>query len=357
MHPGWAEIQRIVDDAIARGAASAASVLVAIDGRVEVEHHTGTTRRWDAPGRPTAVPGPPVRATTRFDLASVTKPVVAAALLTELDARGLSASLPASRLLPEFDRPRTRKTTLSHLLSHTAGFAPEWFDRAADPGARRFRSGPLPKVSDGSAHLYSCVGYIWAGLAAEALADAPLDEVVRRRVLEPLGMNDTGYRPDASLRDRIAATEWQPDRGMVHGEVHDETSAALGGVSGNAGLFGTAHDLMRFAEALRTGGMLDGERVLAPAVAAALVTPIDLPDGPDYGQALGPRLGENWMRGLGERVAGHTGFTGTAFVTEPGGRYSVVFLANRVHPTRFPDEMRALRTRVVDRAVRWRDTE
>ncbi|MFC9561317.1 serine hydrolase domain-containing protein [Agromyces sp. NPDC056965] len=345
-----ASIEEIVDHVPDGVLGSAVSVLVAVDGEVVLEHHSGVTRRWDAPGAPNPLAAIPVTTATRFDLASVTKPIVAAALVGELHSQSIDTTLPAAELLPEFEDRRWRATTVAQLLGHTAGLPAEWFDRDPDPGARRFRAGARPERPAGAAHRYSCVGYIWAGLATEALAGAPLDEVVHRRVLGPLGMDSTGFRPAAELRPSIAATELQPTRGLVHGEVHDETAAALGGVSGNAGLFATGRDLLRFSEALRTGGEIDGSRVLPPAVAAALVTPLPLPDDPGFGQALGPRLDEDWMRSLGPRVAGHTGFTGTAFATEPGGRRSVVLLSNRVHPTRSSNDVREVRARVIDAA-------
>ncbi|MRG60001.1 serine hydrolase [Agromyces sp. CFH 90414] len=359
-----AAVIRLIDEASRRGAFTAASAIVAVDGAVVLEHHVGTTRAWDAPGVPARRPGPAVTASTRFDLASITKPLVAAALLAELHARSLDVDLPVAQVLPEFADDagsRHRDLTLGRLLDHTAGFPAEWLDRAPDPGGIRFRRDARPDAPPGSLHRYSCVGYIWAGFALEAIAQAPLAEVVRARVLDPLGMADTGYRPGAGLRTSIAATESQPGRGMVQGEVHDETAWALGGVSGNAGLFGTARDLLRFAEALRTGGLLGGERVLPEPVVAALTSPRPLPgssegDGepeePAYRQALGPRLDDEWMRGLGRTTAGHSGFTGTAFVTEPGGRRSIVFLTNRVHPTRSSTELLALRGRVIDAAAR-----
>ncbi|WP_169053975.1 serine hydrolase domain-containing protein [Agromyces sp. H66] len=341
----------VLEQAAADGAYSAAVVLVTVDGRLVYRHATGDIRSWDAPGVPAGRPWAEADASTRFDLASVTKPIVAAALLAELEARSLEPDLPVAELLDEFRDPALRALTLAQLLTHTAGFPAEWADRDPDPDGARFRARARPTAPPDAAHRYSCVGYIWAGFAAEALADAPLDEVVRARVLDPLGMAQTTYRPEPALRSAIAATEFQPGRGLVHGEVHDETAWALGGVVGNAGLFGTAGDLLRFAESLRTGGHLDGRRLLSPAVATALVTAVPLPSNPGYRQAFGTRLDEHWMRGLGPRTAGHTGFTGTGFVTEPGGRRSVVFLTNRVHPTRSSTELHALRGRVVDLAA------
>jgi CubicO group peptidase (beta-lactamase class C family) len=358
-------LDALIDEALANGAYSAAVALVADDGRLVYEHAVGRVRVWDAVGVPAATPGASVELDTRFDLASVTKPIVAAALLTELHARGLGPDLPVAELLDEFRTPALQRTTITQLLSHTAGFPAEWMDRDPDPGARRFRAGSRPEAPPGTVHRYSCVSYIWAGFALEALANASLDEVVRANVLAPLGMESTGYRPAASSRSSIAATEFQPGRGLVQGEVHDETAWALGGVSGNAGLFGTAADLLRFAEALRTGGRVDGAQVLPAGVVEAMVTPIPLSAGdgvgdgdagaagdPGYGQGLGPRLDEGWMRALGPRTAGHSGFTGTGFVTEPGARRSVVFLTNRVHPARTSTELPALRGRVVEIAAR-----
>ncbi|MEV1131811.1 serine hydrolase domain-containing protein [Agromyces sp. NPDC049794] len=349
--PSLDALDGVLEGALAEGAYSAAVALVALDGQPRYRHAVGCIRSWDAPAVPADRAWPAANASTRFDLASVTKPIVAAALLSELEARGLGPELPVGQLLDEFRDPVLRSVTIAQLLSHTAGFPAEWTDREPDPGGARFRAAARPDASPRSTHRYSCVGYIWAGFVAEALAGAPLDEVVRSRVLDPLGMTQTCYRPDTNQRPAIAATEFQPERGLVHGEVHDETAWALGGVVGNAGLFGTAGDLLRFAEALRLGGRLDGRQVLSPTVAGALVTPVSVPGDPGYGQSLGTRLDEPWMRGLGPRTAGHTGFTGTGFVTEPGGRRSVVFLTNRVHPTRSSIELLALRGRVVDLAA------
>ena len=348
------DIGRLLAKGLRDGVYGAAVVAVAVDGEVVAQHAVGRTRTWDAPGVAAAEEWPATDAATRFDLASITKLVTAATLLTLLDERGADASLPAAEVLPEFAEPGLSGVTLAHLLSHTAGFSPEWPDRSPDAGAVRFRAGARPLDAPGIAHRYSCVGYIWAGLAAEAVGGASLDVLVERCVLAPLGMTETGFRPPPALRAHIAATESQtdPDRGMVQGEVHDETAWALGGAVGNAGLFGTARDLLRLAEALRRP---PGDSALAASVVRAMTTPV-VRAGDGYGQALGPRVDEEWMRGLGDPAVGHTGFTGTALAAEPGGRRSVVFLTNRVHPQRTSAEpIQAMRRRVTDAAAAWGD--
>lgn len=342
---------------------SGAVVAVAVAGEVVSEAVVGSTMLPSPAGEGRAG-APPLAVTTStlYDVASITKLFTAAALLLELDARGLDASLPVAEVLPEFRTGAARGVAVRDLLAHTAGFAPDWRAvGAVTPAAAREQFRRTRPVGDpGRGHRYSCIGYIWAGLLLEELAGDGLDAVVASRVAAPLGLTSTGFRPAASHRGGIAATEVQPGRGLVHGQVHDEAAWALGGVAGNAGLFSTAPDLLRFAEALRTGGMLDGRRVLPAGVVAAMTSPTV--EGPGYGQALGPRIDEAWMlppqghhrvghssvghSSVGHSRVGHTGFTGTSLVTEPGGEVSIVFLSNRVHPSRNGPDIAAVRTAV-----------
>lgn len=346
------DLPELLQQLILPEAGSAAVLLAARDGTVTSRAALGTTRRWDAPGVPTVSPVAAVEISTRFDLASITKTFVAAALLAELDVHGLDPTLALADVLPEFRAPGRDRVTAAHLLSHTAGFAAEWHDRDPDPGARRFRAGAHPLDPAGAVHRYSCVGLIWAGILASELSGAPLDALVERRVLHPLGLKSTGYLPAATERRFIAATEFQPGRGMVQGEVHDETAFALGGVSGNAGIFGTAPDLLRFAEELRSGGGTG----LSPRVVRWLTEPLapeleqgsaSAETGLGYRPTLGLRSGEDWAAAAPGRAVGHTGFTGTLFLTEPAGSWSLVLLTNRVHPSRTQETMLRLRASIV----------
>ena len=337
-----------------RPVASAAVAVVSVDGEVADSAVAGVHSRWGKGGAPTAPT--PTTIHTRFDLASITKLFTAAALLVALDERGLRDGDLVSEVLPEFGSGRARTTTFADLLRHTAGWPAEWPDRVRDDGARqRFRAS-APDTDPGERHRYSCVGYIWAGFAAEAVAGAGLDAVIDRTILAPLGLRDTGYAPPAVLQRSIAATEFQPGRGLVHGEVHDETAWALGGIAGNAGLFGTAPDLLRFAEMLRRGGVADTRRVLPEWAVEAMTAdrlPVAVRERPAYGQALGPRIAEAaWMGSFAKRGAvGHTGFTGTSLLTVPGGSHSVIILTNRVHPSRHGADLGALRRRIADDAA------
>lgn len=347
-----------------RPAFSGAVVLASVDGMVIVSEAVGQVIRWsDDVGSPWNGPAAPVTPQTIFDLASITKLFTAAAALAVLDEHGLDTDAPVADFLPEFRAGVARPTTVRQLLSHTAGWAAEWRGYRGDgDDLARFRT-LRPETAPGERHRYSCVGYIWAGLFAEAVAGQPLDTIVRRVLLDPLGMDSTLYRPGSELRARIAATEFQQPDGVIHGRVHDETANALGGVSGNAGLFSTAEDLLLFAELIRNGGMHRGVRILPAWVAQAMTTDqvgrIPRSEERSYGQGLGPRIDDRTLMGglAGHGAVGHSGFTGTSLVTQPHGRISLVFLSNRVHPSRHWTDLREFRELVGDEVAKLQEPQ
>ncbi len=136
---------------------------------------------------------------------------------------------------------------------------------------------------------------------------------------------------------RTAATEYQadPPRGLVRGQVHDENAWSLGGVAGEAGVFSTADDLARLGQTLLNGGTYGGNRILSEDSVAKMLTNYN-GAFPGNAHGLGFELDQRWyMAGLSSpRTAGHTGFTGTSLVIDPGSRSVVVLLTNRVHPSR-----------------------
>ena len=161
-------------------------------------------------------------------------------------------------------------------------------------------------------------------------------------------MQDTRFLPPVELRPRIAPTENDPWRGRVlRGEVHDENAAAMGGVSGHAGLFSTADDLVRFAQMLLRGGA----GLLRPET-IALFTRTQNPSFSS--RALGwdtPSPASSAGTKLSAHAFGHTGFTGTSIWIDPEQDLFVILLTNRVHPTRANELIREVRPRVADLAV------
>jgi uncharacterized protein YbbC (DUF1343 family) len=196
-----------------------------------------------------------------------------------------------------------------------------------------------PLADPGARFIYSDVNYILLGEVVERLAGdedgkrVPLDEFARKHIFAPLGMNDTGFRPEGKLKARAAPTEQRNGRWLV-GEVHDPRAHLLGGVAGHAGLFGTADDLAIFARMLLSGGQCRGRRILSPATVRLMTTARPVPGGLrspgwDVRTAFSKNRGELFS---GDTGFGHTGFTGTSLWIDPDTATAVIFLSNRVHP-------------------------
>lgn len=275
---------------------------------------------------------------TVFDIASITKLFTSIATLQQAEAGKVRLDAPVATYLPEFGANGKESITVQQLLTHTSGLQSEaqlW----KLPPEQRIPSimSLTPEKPPGSAYEYSDPNMITLGLLVERVAGAPLDEVVRGRIAEPLGMDDTGYNPPPEQLDRIAATEFQtdPQRGMVRGRPQDENAWSLGGVAGQAGIFSTADDLAVLGQALLNGGAYQGNRILTVNSVDQMLTNYN-GAFPGDSHGLGFELDQRWyMAGLSSpRTAGHTGFSGTSLVLDPLSRSVAVLLTNRVHPTR-----------------------
>jgi CubicO group peptidase (beta-lactamase class C family) len=196
-------------------------------------------------------------------------------------------------------------------------------------------------------------------------------------------MTDTRYLPPAEWGPRIAPTEADPWRGRVlRGEVHDENAARLDGVSGHAGLFSSARDLLRFADWMlaseqrerATGkrepegqlsegdvrcpsampGFVPGSRFPVPDLPVReFTTRQDLPPGSSRALGWETPSGESSAGHLMSRLSfGHTGFTGTSIWVDPTRCLAIVLLSNRVHPTRANTRWGPVRALVADAVVR-----
>ena len=339
---------------VASGQTPGAIVQVSVNGRRHEPVAVGSLASIDATGAPLQS-REPVTVETRYDLASVTKLYSALTALRLVDAGVLSLHEPVATALPHF---ADGTATLRHLLTHTSGLPPTWDGWRARPAPDRAAAitaiTSLPPVTaPGTAYEYSCLGYITTMALAESVTGRPWDDLVHKLVLDPLGLTDTGFTP---IGDTIAPTEYQPelDRGLVRGVVHDETAAALGGVSANAGLFATVGDLLSFGEAMNSGFA----GLLAPETAAAFagdeladILP-SLAAKPAWGQGLGPRMGQaSWMTSRLPTAIGHNGFTGPSVLADPSSGLVVAFLTNRVHPSRTASDGNAIRLAVHEAVV------
>jgi CubicO group peptidase (beta-lactamase class C family) len=247
--------------------------------------------------------------------------------------------------------------TVRHLLTHSSGLAataPLYQEIQGRTSYRERIEAMDLTYPPGSRSVYSDLGIILLGEILEQASGRPFEDLVRERVLDPLGMRDTMFRPPAELRSQSAPTELDPWRGrMVQGEVHDENAFALGGVAPHAGLFATASDLARFAQMMLNGGTLDGHHIVSRETIDLFTRRAGIPDsdralGWDTKSAEGSSAGTLFS----PRSFGHTGFTGTSIWIDPERQLYVILLTNRVYPTRENNLIREARPAVADAVVR-----
>lgn len=292
--------------------------------------------------------GAPVTVDTLFDLASVTKVAATTSALHRLAALGaLLFDDTVERYLPH--SPCAPGTTIRALLTHRAGlweWQPLYF--TPDP-ARTVDELPLRYAPDAERH-YSDLGFMLLGRIIAAIFGRPLDAAVRELVHEPLGMTRTSFGPasgdvaasalgDAAERRMVATNEPYPvlfddpgfawRDGEIRGDANDGNCFhGFGGVSGHAGLFGAAADLLTLGCAL---AVPEPSPFWGPAVSADVFR-----DGPDPGQALGWRSMPVRYRGRDERMLWHPGYTGCAMGFLPGRDLAVTLLSNRLFAERIP---------------------
>lgn len=417
-----APVSQLMDDAIAVPRLPGAVVRIGHAGTIVFSQAFGARKLGDEPaldGSPS--PAEPMTEDTIFDIASLTKCLATAVAVLQLYEQGrVQIDEPVQTYLPEFnetDDPRRAQVTLRMLLTHASGIGGDlshqgpWGLTEADKagGVHRALTAPL-EFGPGEIFHYSDIGFIILGALVEKIAGQALDTYMQDNIFAPLGMTDTRYLPaakacgphqirgtaivfDASassgaecsagswstdLLARIAPTahdedtpEINPDYDqLLRGTVQDPTARRMGGVAGSAGVFSTAGDVGRYAQALldRLGGrpspfplrqstlelMTTPQQPghdpaqLAAANAAAQEANTTTPNRTDPLLAAHyPAISGQDLRGLGWDIDtphsrprgmifpigsfGHTGFTGVTLWIDPWSDTYVIVLANVIH--------------------------
>jgi CubicO group peptidase (beta-lactamase class C family) len=281
-----------------------------------------------------------VNPTTLFDLASLTKVIATTTTAMLLYERGLlDLEAPISAIVPEFTTnaakdPRRQEVTLRMLLAHSSGLpAHEKFFLKARTRAELLEAAfttPLA-VDPATSPEYSDIGFIILGIALERLADESLDRFCQREIFAPLGMTHTTFNPPPEIRAKIPPTaDDQTFRErLIQGEVQDENASIMGGVAPHAGLFSTAEDLARFAQAM----LNHGSPILRPETVAVFTRRESTPPGTS--RALGwdtPSPPSQSGKYFSPQSFGHLGYTGTSLWIDPTRRLSITLLTNRTWP-------------------------
>lgn len=341
-----------LDSAIAAGAAPGAVLAVSVRG----EHFFHSTGRFglDDPRRPDQ--------TTLYDMASLTKVVALTTVaMMAVEEGRLDLDSPVVSYLPDFARGLGAKSrvTVRDLLLHDSGLPAHrrlWEETAVRPGGILRAITSDLEQEPGTRMVYSDVGAITLTAILEKQYGMRFDELFRTRIAEPLGMTRSRFTPPRGWRRDITPTEQDPWRNrMVRGDVHDENAYHLEGVSGHAGLFSTAEDLIRFTEWALAGtlGRATAAPVRPPRAFDSWTRRQDVPTGSS--RALGwdtPSGRSSAGSIMGSRSYGHTGFTGTSIWIDPEREVIIILLTNRVHPTRNTPQFTPLRPTVADAVMR-----
>lgn len=347
-----ADAVRVLDSAVAAGAAPGAVLAVSLAGERFI-HGTGRLGLDD----PT-VPG----ATTMYDMASLTKVVALTTVaMMAVDEGLLDLDAPVVRYLPAFGRGLGAKDAVlvRDLLLHDSGLPAHrrlWEETVVRKGAILRSITSDLAAAPGERMVYSDIGAITLTAILEQLYDDRFDRIFARKVAQPLGMTRSRFTPPKGWRGQIAPTENDPWRGRVlRGEVHDENTARLDGISGHAGLFSSAEDVLRFSEWALAGAR--GEQAAAaiqpPPQYRDWVIRQDRPAGSSRALGWDTPSGRSSAGTLLDAASfGHTGFTGTSIWIDPPRRLVIAILTNRVHPTRNTPQFTPLRPTVADAVMR-----
>jgi len=361
-----AALQSAVDDGVFPGA------------QLAVRRH-GELRCMVVAGRLSSEPSSfPVQPTTIYDLASLTKPLATGTSVLLLIQRAkVALEDPVQQVLPELEGTPIGQATVRDLLTHRSGL-PGWrpFYERLDakgmvpglPGGdqtanqhvlKMIRDEPLIYVR-GERSVYSDLGFMLLGFLVERLSGMALDPWCEEEIVRPLRAAPMMFCPTAGRAQldgirpivdvsRIAPTEqdeWR--KRLLHGEVHDENAAAMGGVAGHAGLFGTAESVLAVSGAWLRGyhgrkSMLEGELVRQfttrqeSAARSSWALGWDTPSVPSSSGSH-----------FSERSFGHLGYTGTSLWIDPLCELEVVLLSNRVHPSRRNEKIKSFRPYIHD---------
>ena len=293
----------------------------------------------------------PMLLDTVFDVASLTKPVVTTTLVMMLREKGMLNLDDLVQLhLPLFTGREKEQITLKHLMTHISGL-PAWANlyesvENSDEARKKLLKTPL-EFSPGEKMIYSCLGFLVLGEVLSKITGKSLSNLFYDKIAKPLKLHNSMFSPGKKLSDlsKIAPTENCTFRKkLLRGIVHDENSFAFEEEGGNAGLFSTAKDLMRFSQLLINEGELDGVRLLSKQSISEILknhNPVGLTPrglGWEIKKPMSTADGASWEYSCGpdfpDNSCGHTGFTGTSLWFNPETKQIVIALSNRVNISR-----------------------
>jgi CubicO group peptidase (beta-lactamase class C family) len=310
---------------------------------------------------------------TMYDLASVTKVLATTSAIMKLyDQRKFNLSDKVSYYIPEFGSNGKEDITILNLLIHNSGltaFVPfyKYYSNSEEVMDAIYNA--ELEYPTGSQSVYSDLNAVILGKLVEKISGKDLNQYCIDNIFLPLDMQNTMFVPDDSRKDKIAPTEedtyWRGR--LLQGEVHDETTAMLNGVSGNAGLFSNARDIYKLMSVLLNDGRyynpytrsLKEERMFDKFTVELFTkkyTDVLYENSRALGWDTKPLDSSTKYRIpcgelISENCFGHTGYTGTSVWCDRERKIIVILLTNRVYPSRSNYGIRDIRPEIHNAAI------
>lgn len=345
----FSEVEKVINDAISDQAFPGAVILVWKDGETILEKSFGQFTYEET--------SPAVELNTIYDLASLTKVIAtttAAMICVDKKLFGLNDAI--SKFIPTFASNGKEYVTIKNLLLHNSGL-PAWKKYNKKNLSKEEILNDIyksePEFEPGTKTLYSDLGMIVLGKVIEKVSNRGFDEFCNEEIFNPLKMYNTFFNPPDSVKDRIPPTEtdtfWRMK--LIKGEVHDENSSLLGGIAGHAGLFSTAADIAKLLEMLMNNGYVNGDQFIKKETTKQFISKYNSENQRLLGWDLKSEKGSSAGNKFSTDSFGHTGFTGTSIWIDPVRNLFVVFLTNRVYPSRENKKILKVRPKLHDAVI------
>lgn len=354
-------IDHLLERGIKEGIFPGAVLLAARNGRVQLFKRAGSLALFPEPI--------PMENDTIFDLASLTKPLATTiAFMKLIDEAPVILDSPLSRFIKEMNLNDKSDITVRQILSHSAGF-PDWKPYYLDlekyvpvqrKGILRGRIIDDPLVyRPGQGHIYSDIGFMVLEWLIEKIAGMDMSQYLDHTFFKRLSLRRTFLMDETRSRqfnrDLFASTEECRWRGrIIRGEVHDENAYVLGGYSGHAGLFGTAEDISKIVLMLRDHFIGKRNDFFSQDVVNEFLGRSETVKGSNAALGWDTPSQNNSSSGhlFSNKSIGHLGFTGTSIWWDLERDIFIIFLTNRVHPTRDNQEIKLFRPLIHDEVMK-----
>jgi len=326
-------------------------------GAVVMVANKDTTLNLEAAGYADLAAKKPMRTDSLFWIASMSKPITAAAFMMLVDEGKINVDDPVEKYLPEYKniwlaaeedkdhvllkRPK-QKILVRHILSHTSGLPATSLIEKPTLDLLRLRDAVLSytltplKTEPGTKYSYSNAGINTAGRIIEAVSGMSYEDFLQKRLFTPLGMTDTTFWPSEKQLTRLAKS-YKPskDEKSLEEEPVTQLKYPLNDRSRQpmpaGGLFSSAADCVRFCQMILTNGSYKGKRYLSEAAVKQMTSlqTGDLPPGYGFGWSVLKRAAGD---GRSEGAFGHGGAYKTAMWIDPQKQLILILMRQHAGP-------------------------